>query len=404
MVMKHRIFLCLALLVTLLAGTLPGCSRPPTALPNDAYIWQRQWTPGLVSAVQSNTDIVSQWRVLAAQADANGQWLSTTPDWATLATSGRPVITVFRIDGQLANMDEQALSARIADTLETWRGSGVTLAGIEIDHDCATARLPGYAHWLGTVRGLLKNQERLSITALPTWLNSAALDGLLAQVDEAVLQVHAVQNPRVGLFDPQLARTWLDQFGARMHKPWRAALPAYGSRVAWDQDGRVVSIESERATLVAGMESHELMADPQALQHFARELRSNPPTGLAGIVWFRLPTEQDTRAWSPATWRAVLTQAPISAQISAQLLSTADPQLFDLVVSNTGVGDGPPASIIRVTGNCMAADGINGYFMERTASGVSFQTRQPGLLRPGRQRSIGWLRCEQAKESLHVDS
>lgn len=402
--MMHRMFLGLALLLTLLASTLPGCSQPATALPNDAYVWQRQWTPGLVSAVQSNADIVSQWRVLAAQADANGQWLSTAPDWATLAKSGRPVIAVFRIDGQLTNIDEHSLSARIAETLDLWRRSGIPLAGIEIDHDCATAKLPGYAHWLSSLRALLRNQERLSITALPTWLQSKALDALLAQVDEAVLQVHAVQNPRAGLFDPQLARTWLDQFGARMPRPWRVALPAYGSRVAWDRDGRVVSIESERAMLVGGMESHELMADPQELQDFARQLAQRPPPRLAGIVWFRLPTEQDTRAWSPATWRAVLTQTPISPQISAQLLSTADPQLFDLVLSNTGVGDGPPPATVRITGHCSAADGINGYFMERVASGLLFQTRQPGLLRPGRQRSIGWLRCEQGKESLHVES
>lgn len=397
--MMHRMFLGLALLIA-----LSGCSRPAAPLPNDAYIWQRQWTPALVSAVRANSDIVSQWRVLAAQADANGQWLSTTPDWAALATSGRPVIAVFRIDGQLANLDEQAVSGRIAQTLETWRRSGISLAGIEIDHDCATARLPAYAHWLSTVRGLLKNHERLSITALPTWLQSRALDAVLAQVDEAVLQVHAVQNPRVGLFDASAAQGWLDQFGARMRKPWRVALPAYGSRVAWDQDGRVVSIESERATLVTGSESHELMADPQALQTFAQDLSAETPAGLAGIVWFRLPTDQDSRAWSPSTWRAVLTHAPIDAQISAQLRGTADPQLFDLVVSNTGVGDGPAPTLIRITGDCVAADGINGYFMARDATGISFQTRQPGLLKAGRQRPIGWLRCEHAKESLHVES
>ncbi|WP_311971007.1 DUF3142 domain-containing protein [Pseudomonas baltica] len=402
--MMHRTLLGLALALMLLAASLTGCTQPATPLPNDAYIWQRQWTPALVSAVQSNADIVSQWRVLAAQADAHGQWLTTTPEWSALAESGRPVIAVFRIDGQLATMDELALSARIADILDTWQRSGVQVAGIEIDHDCATARLPAYAHWLGTLRERLHPQARLSITALPTWLNSAALDGVLAHVDEAVLQVHAVQNPRVGLFDPQIARTWLDQFAARMHKPWRVALPAYGSRVAWDQNGRVVSIESEQAMLVAGMEAHELMADPQTLQDFARQLTQNPPAGLAGIVWFRLPTEQDARAWSPLTWRAVLTQAPIRAQISVQLRGTADPQLFDLVLSNSGVGDGPPPSTLRITGQCVAADGINGYFMERNASGLRFQARQPGLLKPGRQRTVGWLRCEQGKESLHVES
>lgn len=398
--MMHRMFFTLLLATCL----LPGCSQPTPALPSDAYIWQRHWTPALVAAVQSSADIVSQWRVLAAQADAGGQWLTTAPDFASLIASGRPVVAVLRIDGQLAGWDEHVLSARVAQVLDIWRRSGVRLAGIEIDHDCATARLPAYAHWLGSVRSLLQNQERLSITGLPTWLQSRDLEAVLAQVDEAVLQVHAVENPRVGLFDPLLAHTWLEQFGARMHKPWRVALPAYGSRVAWDADGRVVSIESERTTLVSGAESHELMADPQTLQDFVRQLTRKPPPGLAGIVWFRLPTQQDSRAWSPVTWRAVLAQAPISPQIDAQLRSTGDPQLFDLVLSNTGVGDGPPPSIIRITGSCAAADGINGYVMVRGTDGLSFQARQPGLLKPGRQRTVGWLRCAKGKESLHVES
>ncbi len=391
-------------LATLLLTIAQGCSRPPVVLPNDAYIWQRQWTPALVAAVQSNTDIISHWRVLAAQADANGQWQTTAPDWAALKASGKPIIAVIRIDGQLARFDETVLLQQVESTLQTWRASGVPLAGIEIDHDCATARLPAYAHWLASLRATLRGNEHLSITALPTWLNSNALDAVLAQVDEAVLQVHAVQNPRVGLFDPQAARTWLDTFGAHMHKPWRVALPAYGSRVAWDHDGRVISIESERAMLVTGMEAHELMADPQNLQDFTRQLAADPPQGLAGIVWFRLPTEQDARAWSPATWRAVLTHAPIDPVISAQLRSTNDPQLFDLVLTNTGVGDGTPPATIKVSGRCATADAINGYFMERNADGLVFQAREPGLLRPGRQRPIGWLRCEQGKESLHVES
>ncbi len=391
-------------LFALLLTLAQACSRPPVALPNDAYIWQRQWTPMLISAVQANTDIVRRWRVLAAQADANGRWQNTAPDWATLAQSGRPVIAVVRIDGQLAKFDEQVLRQQVEAVIGTWRASGVALAGIEIDHDCATARLPAYAHFLARLRGFLHGQERLSITALPTWLNSGALDSVLAQVDEAVLQVHAVQNPRAGLFDPQQARAWLDAFSSHMHTPWRVALPAYGSRVAWDRDGRVVSIESERSMLVTGMEAHELMADPHVLQDFTRQLAADPPAGLAGIVWFRLPTEQDARAWSLATWRAVLTQSPVDPVIAAQLRSTDDPQLFDLVLANTGVGDGTPPATVRVTGRCAAADGINGYFMQRDADGVSFQAREPGLLKPGGQRPIGWLRCAQGKESLHVES
>uniref|UniRef100_UPI002586C8E9 DUF3142 domain-containing protein n=1 Tax=Pseudomonas sp. TaxID=306 RepID=UPI002586C8E9 len=142
-------------LAALLLTIAQGCSRPPVALPNDAYIWQRQWTPTLVSAVQSNADIITHWRVLAAQADANGQWQITAPDWAALTGAGRPVIAVVRIDGQLAHFDEKLLLQQVASVMQTWRASGIPLAGIEIDHDCATARLPAYAHWLATLRTTL---------------------------------------------------------------------------------------------------------------------------------------------------------------------------------------------------------------------------------------------------------
>lgn len=343
------------------------------------------------------------WRVLAGEMDGQGRWRMFTPDWNALAASGKPVIAVVRIEGQLRQWDEATLLADVQAVLAVWRQQKVVLAGIELDHDCATSRLPAYTHFLQALRPALQAHERLSLTALPTWLDSPHLDALLAQADEAVLQVHAVQSPRAGLFNPDTARGWLSAFARHTHKPWRVALPAYGTRVSWDDQGRVSAIESERLTLVGAEGASELFADPRVMQRFVSTLESDAPDGLAGIVWFRLPTGEDARAWSAASWQSVLGRTPLKASLTAIAGGTKDPHRYDVRLVNEGDADLPLPSLVRVEGSCAAADGINGYGLQRSGQGLYLQRTRVGVLRAGRQLAMGWLRCDTAP-TLHVES
>jgi len=387
----------------LTAGLIAGCTHRPVPLANDAYVWQRQWTPAVTRSVQDNGGSVRAWRVLAGEMDGQGQWRVFLPDWRTLATSGKPVVAVVRIEGQLQQWNEATLLADVQAVLALWRTRGLTFAGVEIDHDCATSRLPAYAHFLGALRPTLRSGEQLSITALPTWLQSTELDAVLVQADEAVLQVHAVQSPRAGLFNPASALDWLAAFAQHTRKPWRVALPAYGTRVSWDEQGRVVTIESERPTLVGAQASSELFADPRALQRFVATLEAKTPQGLAGIVWFRLPTADDARAWSAASWRAVLDRTPLTMSLAAMATSTDDPLRYDVQLVNEGDADVPLPALVHIDGACAAADGINGYALQRGEHGVYLQRLRVGVLRAGRQLTVGWLRCDNAP-ALRVES
>lgn len=405
--------------LTLLIG---ACSKPPAPLPNDAYVWQRKWTPAVTAALHDSRDIVRTWRVLAAEQDRGDDWALVSPDWNALAAAHAPVIAVVRIDGQLAGLTGTLPAARIVSLIERYKQHGIVLTGIEIDHDCPTSQLAGYSRFLAALRTQLDPSIKLSITALPTWLDSVALDDLLTHADEAVLQVHAVMNPAQGLFDPVQARAWLRAFARRTQRPWRVALPTYGSRVTWSVQGRVAGIESEAPMLLADSAapglSHELVVPPQQIDAFVTQIEHDALPRLAGIVWFRLPTDADERAWSLGTWRAVLTRAPLSATIVAEVRdsggngegsSSQIPHagLFDVALVSSGNADAPLPAIVRTDSSCSAADGINGYALDYDAHGMLLRRVQPGLLRAGMRRTIGWLRCgeiDPIKVSVHVES
>jgi len=188
---------------------LCGCERQDAApLDQQLYVWQRQWTPAHELALKDSHGDFSTLRVLALQAFPNAGWSRARVDSALLKQDARPLIAVIRLDGQLKALDQQAVTAQILQVLADWQGQGLTPSGVEIDHDAGNARLPDYTRFLVHLRGALPANLPLSITALPAWLDSPQLTTLLAAVDSSVLQVHAVSDPRRGLFDPEQARRW----------------------------------------------------------------------------------------------------------------------------------------------------------------------------------------------------
>jgi len=377
---------------------------PPQLLPHDAYIWQRRWTPATVTAVQQSADLIRAWRVLVAQLDERGRLQPVSVAWEALARSGRPVIFVVRIEGQLVRWDENVLLNDISALLSRSESTMLPIAGIEIDHDCGTARLPTYARFLAKMRTQLGKEMPLSLTLLPTWLSSPDLTAVLAKVDEAVLQVHAVQNPSAGLFSPRLARQWIELLARRSTVPFRVALPAYGSRVSWRKNGKVLAVESETPLLAGGDTALEWMASPQEVKRLLQQLEQNPPAHLAGIVWFRLPTLDDARAWSPTTWRAVIQGRPLHNRVEVRVQPSATPGLNHLVVVNPGDVDATLPQAVSLPTECMLADGINGYVLERVGAGLILHRQQGGLLRGRHQQIIGWARCALEAETIHVRS
>lgn len=366
---------------------LGACGRTPAPLTHDAYIWQRQWTPSLRHAVDASRDVVRDWRVLIAQASRDGRFQVFAPDRAALDASHRPVVLVVRIDGRLAAFAPIDLRERITRILAAWPEA----AGVEIDYDCPTARLPAYTAFLRELKPAL-GRVPLSITALPTWIGSPDLDGLLAIPDESVVQVHAVQAPQAGLFNPEVATDWVRHYAKHSHKPFRVALPTYGSRVSWNEDGTLLAVESEQAALAAGAVSSELYASPDTVLAFVKRLDIERPDGLTGIVWFRLPTTEDTRAWSLSTWHSVVSGHLDRTPLRLHLRGAGEGASDVLLENPAPVDAAAPARIVLPDG-CELADGIDGYRLAPNTTPPTLVAVQARPLPAHATRAIGWARC-----------
>ncbi|MCM2463908.1 DUF3142 domain-containing protein [Pseudomonas sp. CG7] len=375
----------------LAALLLGGCEQSPApALDQQLYIWQRQWTPAHGLALRQSQGDFSTLRVLALQAFPEAGWRRARIDPALLKADGRPLIAVIRLDGQLKALDQDEVIAQIQQVLGDWQAQGLTPVGVEIDHDAGNARLPAYGQFLGQLRHSLPANLRLSITALPAWLDSPVLPGVLEAVDSSVLQVHAVSDPRQGLFDPKQARRWAQRWGELTSRPFYLALPAYGVALLTQESGMPV-VESE-VPIDRGGERQELLADPQQVAGLAADLRADPPQHLAGLIWFRLPLAGDRRAWSLTTLGAVARGDHLDSRLALQW--EQQDGLYDIRLVNQGNLDSPwPQRLTLTVGACDGVDAFAGYTLQQTPGLLTFTRIQEGRLAAGSQRAIGWARC-----------
>jgi len=377
---------------------LSGCEpATPIALDHQVYIWQRQWLPSHQQALAASRQDFSTLRVLAAQAHPQEGWIHARLDKPLLRSDGRPVIAVVRLDGQLPSLDIPSIGQTITQLVSDWQAAGVNLQGVEIDHDCASSRLPQYQALLQQLRAALPANLTLSITALPAWLNSPALPALLQSVDSSVLQVHAVSDPKTGLFSPRQALQWAEAYGEKTNKPFYLALPAYGVALLENPDGGTPWVESEVRLPRAG-KRRELMADPQQIASLLKDLNHQPPAHLQGLLWFRLPLPNDRRAWPLTTLQAVIDNQPLRSDLRLSLAQQGP--LGELHLINHGnLSAALPRQLQIAAHGCEAGDAIGGYRLQQPLDNPATFTLQPNDTRPplaaGQHLAIGWLRCAQ---------
>jgi hypothetical protein len=346
-----------------------ACSRegtpPPSALSHEAYVWQRAWSPELVQSLTQAPVELGALRVLARELSGPARTpVEVRVDIEALARSGREVVAVMRVDGTAPleglSLQETAALAR------AWRAQGVRVRGVEVDHDCPTAALEAYAHWLERERSTLGDLE-LSITALPAWSSSPALARLVSLPGEVVLQVHAVRAP--SLFSPEEARGFIESWARATRRPFRVALPTYRVR----------------------LRSGELLAaQPQEVAELLAGLRERPVPEVSGVVWFRFGHRGDPESWSLPTLAAVVRGEPVTPRLVPRLVDAGSGTL-DIVLENPGPVDADGPTHLTFAGQLEVLDGVGKY----VAQGDSLVSGTPPHVRVGERRVIGFVRGTQ---------
>lgn len=389
---------------------LSGCTEPP-ALTTEAYVWQQATTPAVADAIRRGGPVLDGFLLHAADVSFRGgapRSIRFDAPWRVVAETGQPGGIVIRIphaDGGLGSVPAHAamIAELIRSLLDAARAGGVGAPEVQIDYDCPESKLGGYATFLRVLKAQLSD-TRLVITALPSWLGSPAFRELARAADGYVLQVHSLTLPAAGdsravLCDGRAARAAI-RHAEKIGRPFRVALPTYQCVVLVDADGKTVDVISEGAvpSVANGLRAVPGASDPEELANFVAELRANPPRGLTGVIWYRLPVDTDRMNWEWSTFQAVAAGRRPESRLEVALVP--DPAGFAaLEIRNAGERPEPLPELLRVawkTGRFESADALNGYEVEPsgTESVCRFRLTQPPLfgLPPGRTVVAGWVR------------
>ena len=404
-----------ALLLLMLAAA--GCAQ--ARMSQSAYVWQRAWTPAVEQAVRSHAGAVDGLTVLCAEImrDQAGKpaGINVRPNWELLQRTGVPVSLAIRVGSYPGpfGADQamtQYLLGEVRKALHAARAAGLEPAGLEIDFDCATRKLAGYAEWLRLIRPQLGGVP-LSITTLPTWMSQPqAFAELVAATDHFVLQVHSVQRAETFdsdavLCDPQLAQKWTEQ-AAGFGKAFRVALPTYAYRLAYDTAGQLVEVAAEDASPLQHPDwrYRVIRAEPEPMSALIRGWQAERPKHCRGVIWYRLPIGAERYNWDSLTWLSVMAGGTGGDAWQASMQAGPDGAVEIELVQRSAIAVAPPRRV-RVAwgdGTALAWDGQRHYSVnaapERALVWQWPAAMPPPLLPQGTRWTIGWLRLESATD------
>ncbi len=401
-------FLWFALLTTDLSLAAAG-------LPSEVYIWQRAWTETVRRAILEHSESFAELVALKGEVtwhDGEPRLAEVSLDYHALSETKRPIGLALRIGPYRGPFSRtNASTAYLADLAQKIvseaQAANVTPSELQLDFDSAASQLAGYRAWVEVIRTRIAPVP-LAITALPSWLEQAAFRPLVEAADGYVLQVHSLERPTsfnapFTLCDPVAARRAVAK-AAQFGIPFRVALPTYGYLLAFDGKGRFIGISAEGSAKIwpADARLKEVRAEPVQIAQLVREWGSTPPSGMKGILWYRLPVEGDTLNWRWPTFSAIL-QARIPRKSVRVESHRVEPGLVEISLVNDGELDISSRLAVQTrwrVGRLIAGDGLHGFDLaDRGVSSARFETApRPYHLPAGEQQVIGWLRLSEDRE------
>ncbi len=394
------------------ADPSPARAAGSEPLQHSAYVWQRAWTPAVQSAVFQHESNFHSLCALAAEVSfPNGRPTVSRVrlDFDCLRQPGFRVSLALRINAYpgpyaTSNSVTTRLTTLAQEILKEARNAGVTPSELQIDFDCAETKLDGYAMWLREIKNRVAPVP-VVFTALPSWLKHPEFARLAGVGSGFVLQVHSLERPRgpdtpFQLCDPAAARIAVAQ-AARVGVPFQVALPTYGYVLGFNPRGEFIGLSAERgrADWPPSTIRREVRSDPVAMAGLLSAWSTNRPANLRGIIWYRLPIEDDILNWRWRTLGAMVTGQPLRERARA-VWRRVEPGLGEICLVNDGQLDlsSRPKITARWNGaRLIGSDGLYGFVVSEESQ-TQLTWRCPLLdwrLNAGEQQVIGWMRLEQ---------
>lgn len=154
---------------------------------------------------------------------------------------------------QLENVNEKTLAVTINDAFheDAQRADEehARVVGLQIDIDVPTRLLGRYRKMLSALRSRLKPGVQLSITGLPTWMDSADLTATLAQVDFWIPQLYGAEVPErsdqlIPISSPETVSRFVNR-ARDFNKPFYAGLAAYSWSLLYSPSGALISLRGD---------------------------------------------------------------------------------------------------------------------------------------------------------------
>ncbi len=381
--MRYTIFIITAILLCT-AGYLYFQQQnipPPPSEPMQTgfYVWQKQWTPAVKEAIHRSREEANHYFVFGGSIDKDWSAFDihlSDSDWQTLQELDHPITLVYRIfnsnkrwlkKDEYTFMDELFIQP-VLGIVGHAKEQGIDIRGIQVDYDCPTSKLRDFSEWLKHFKQNHSDVE-LSITALPTWMTSRYFDDVVRQTDYYVLQVHSFEMPANAgevkpIFNHKNFPRYLQTANQTRH-PFYLSLPTYGYRVYFDPHGQYLNLSAEgfEPLLQEGYSVETIMADEQALAAVVRSLNAERPLYCKGVIWFRLPVDDDRLNWSWDALQAVMRGEVPPLTFEAEI-KEINPQLAEVWVHNTGSQHTPHKIVLELDLNqdaVLAYDMMNGY-------------------------------------------
>lgn len=299
---------------------------------NPVYIWQRSWKPEIQSSIKA-VEPNNQFKVLAGDLKVENKRIvfsRVSVNWSYL--SEKAVVADIRMRADLSKFlkakdQEQTaryLAKNISEIIIEANKSGVHIKGIELDYDCPTSKLADFERFLKAFKREAKAQT-LSITALPTWMNSPDFRGVISSVDHYVLQIHSFELPNDKsapqyIFPKDRASEYFDQAVA-IAKPFYVSLPTYGYEVAFSKDDEFIGLRAEGGMqyFADGIKKRMAYANPKDILDFLQKSDASQAESFLGVCWFRLPVASDRFNWDIKTFQRVLKREVPQGHLSVEV-------------------------------------------------------------------------------------